>query len=74
MEVSQKYTDNLVCLDIENFYISGEPATNSEASVVVSWEWNPELIRSDEHPDFDETKLYEFKEVNVRMHVTFNQV
>ena len=57
LDVGQTYTDNLVCLDIEKFYISGEPSTNSEASLVVSWEWNLVFIRSDEHPDFNETKL-----------------
>ena len=72
--MSQKYTDNLVCLDIENFYISGEPATNSEASVVVSWEWNPEIPRSDEHPDYNETQLNVFRTLDARIHVTFNQV
>ena len=36
------FANNALCLDMEDFYLTGEPETNSEASFVVNFEFNPD--------------------------------
>ena len=61
---------------MEGLYIAGEPGTNSEASLVVSWEWNPALIRSDDDPDFVDISdlLEQTNKAEAMVHISFNQV
>ena len=49
----QKYADNSYCLDMDGFYLAGEPTSNNEASLVIGFEPHPDIITDWEHPDYD---------------------
>ena len=59
---------------MESLYIAGEPGTNSEASLVISFEWSSDLIREDGHPDFNSHVLEIYSHSYPMLHVTLNQV
>ena len=39
----QKYADNALCLNMDGTYLAGERMTNTEASLVIAFERNPEI-------------------------------
>ena len=52
--VGERFATNAVCLDMEGFYLAGEPHTLFEANLVVHFEWHPDIIRDETHKDYNE--------------------
>ena len=48
----QQFADNARCLDLESIYISGEPSTNSEASLIVAY-WAKSALKDDENANYN---------------------
>ena len=69
----QLFADSSQCLDLENLYIAGEPNTNSEASLIVSY-WIKDALRNDEHADYNDAYFKKLDEMELMLHVSFNQV
>ena len=44
-----RYGDKALCADMEDLYITGEPETRSEASLIIDFTYSPDFDR-----DFDE--------------------
>ena len=61
---------------MNDLYLAGEPHTNSEASLVISFDWN--YPTSEEHPDYDEELHVKYNtlysESEAILHLTFKQV
>ena len=69
-----KYASNAVCLDLEGIYIAGEPATNSEASLIIAFNRHPDIVTDRDQPDYD-SELDQFYEKSLPyVHVDFSQV
>ena len=47
-----EFANNARCLDMENFYLSGEPESNSEASLVINFESNPDFYQPKDKDSF----------------------
>ena len=59
---------------MEALYITGDPDTNSEASLVIAFEKHPNIVTDKEHPDYNEDlDKYYFYSLPA-IHVNFNQV
>ena len=60
-EEGLEYANNALCLDMENFYIAGEPRTNFEASVIIDFEYTERYERLARiRNDNDEDDYYKF--------------
>ena len=46
--------NNAVCLNLEDIYIAGEPATNSEASLIIAFTKHPDIVTDKDQPGYDE--------------------
>ena len=76
----QLFAENALCLDMEDLYLSGEPGTNSEASLVLRLKFNQNAsifneIDRDYQKEIDETieKLYT-SIGDPYIHLTFSQL
>ena len=57
-QFNQAYASNILCLDMESFYLAGKPETNSEASLVTGFQTKLDIIKDEDHPDFNEDLYY----------------
>ena len=39
---------------MEDFYITGDPISNSEASLVIAFETHPDIVTDEKHPNYDQ--------------------
>lgn len=39
---------------MEGFYITGDPISNSEASLVIAFETHPDIVTDEKHPDYEQ--------------------
>ena len=51
---TKRYESNILCFDMRSFYLAGRPGSNSDASLVIGIERNPDMITDDNHPDFNQ--------------------
>ena len=65
---------NIVCLDLEDIYIAGEPTTTTEASLIVAFTKHPDIITDPNQLDYDSEKDKFFADSNPHIHVDFRQV
>ena len=56
------YAENAYCLNMEDFYISGDPKAISYAGLVIGMLRSPKVQLDWREPDYDENKIryYEF--------------
>ena len=53
-----KLADNSYCLDMDGFYLAGEPTSINEASLVIGFERHPDIIIDYYHDDYDDYRNY----------------
>ena len=71
---SQKYGSNILCLDTRSFFLAGKPGFNSQASLLIGIQLNPDFITDDDHPDFNEELNESYVEAAPVLFMTLNQV
>ena len=71
---SQGYGSNILCLDTTSFYLAGKPDVNSEASLLIGIQRNPDFITDDDHPDFNKELYESYDEAAPVLFMTLNQV
>ena len=66
-----RFGDKALCADMDDFYITGEPDTYSEASLIIDFQYNPEIdqdLAEQEEPSFlNKTAVYvKFDQINMK--------
>ena len=59
---------------MQDMYISGEPGTITEASIMIGFVYHPDLITDWRIDGYDQSKLQFYSSTNPMIHVSFNQV
>ena len=57
---------------MESLYLAGEPRTNSEASLIVGFERNPEIYKIEDEDQPDYSLKVKFSWANAIVQVQFN--
>ena len=52
-DFGQNASDNALCFDMDDFYLSGEPGSYLEAVLIIGFEWHPDIITDWTDPDYD---------------------
>ena len=59
---------------MDDFYITGDPLSNSEASLVIAFERHPDIVTDEKHPNYDQGLAKYFKNSAPVIIANFNQV
>ena len=67
------YSENAVCLDLEDVYIAGEPWAYTEASLIIAFTKHPDIVTDPNDPDYDAEKDDYFIDADAYLYVDFTQ-
>ena len=74
--MAESLAKQALCVDLDSAYISGEPGSHSEASIVLGYEFHPEVVLSWRDPGYDNHSFWYFtsRTNNPWLYITYNQL